>query len=143
MPKPQTAQSHAKWDTLTHFVLVPIFLLNFGVAIYRALHGWHQHPFYAVWSVVIALALLLLTMKQRLYPLANQDRIIRLEERLRIAALVPHADVSQLSTRQLIALRFASDGELPSLVSRTLSENLDPRAIKANITTWRPDYERI
>jgi hypothetical protein len=86
---------------------------------------------------------LLLTFKTRIYSLANQDRIIRLEERLRIAALVPAADVLKLSTKQLIALRFASDAELPALVGRTLAENLDPKAIKRSIATWRPDYHRI
>jgi hypothetical protein len=82
-------------------------------------------------------------MKARVYGLADQDRIIRLEERLRIAALVPGAEVQRLSTRQLIALRFASDTELPALVRRTLAEGLDPKSIKQSIVVWRPDYHRI
>jgi hypothetical protein len=142
MPKPQTAASHAATDTLTHFVLGPIFLINFVVAVVMAVRGRH-HLALHLWLVVIAVALFLMALKMRLYALRLQDRLIRLEERLRIAALVPQADVSRLSMAQLIALRFASDAELPALVARTLAENLDPKAIKSSIQTWRPDYARV
>ena len=95
------------------------------------------------WLVVVAGALFLLNAKQRDYSLRVQDRVIRLEERLRIAALMPAVDTRALTMRQLIALRFASDAELPALVYRTLNENLDGKAIKAAITDWRTDVERI
>jgi len=142
MPKQQSAASHTALDPLFHFLLVPFFLLNLILAIVVAVrtHGNHLHLW---WLVLVALALLLLTFKTRTYSLANQDRIIRLEERLRIATLVPAADALKLSTKQLIALRFASDAELPALVARTLAENLDPKAIKQSIATWRPDHHRI
>lgn len=142
MPKPQSAASHAATDTLTHFVLGPIFLVNFVVAIVVAVRAPH-HLAMHLWLVVIAAALFLMAVKMRLYSLRVQDRLIRLEERLRIAALAPQAEVSRLSIPQLIALRFASDAELPALVARTLAENLDPKAIKSSIQTWRPDYARI
>ncbi len=143
MPKEQSAQSHAAWDPLFHFILTPIFLANCIVVIVFTVQVWPREPFFHLWSVLIAIALFLLCMKTRIYAVADQDRMIRLEERLRIAALVPAADVHKLTTRQLIALRFASDSELPALVYRTLAEDLDPKSIKMSITRWRPDNQRI
>lgn len=142
MPKIQTVQSHTAWDPLFHFILMPIFLVNF-IATVRAVREWRDHPGVHLWAIVVAFALLALCAKVRIYALANQDRIIRLEERLRIGTLAPLADIYALSTRQLIALRFASDAELPALVQRTTVEKLDAKAIKASIISWRQDLNRI
>lgn len=142
MPRTQTAASHAAYDTLTHFVLGPIFIVNLFVTVYVAVRAPH-HAVMHWWLVVISAALLLMSVKMRVYSLRVQDRVIRLEERLRIAALVPGADVNRLTIPQLIALRFASDEELPGLVARTLAENLDAKAIKGCIGKWRPDYARV
>ena len=143
MPQQQSAQSHAAVDPLFHFFLAPFFIANLVVAIVFTVQAWPNEKFFHVWTILLALALFLLCAKTRLYGLADQDRIVRLEERLRIAALVPVADVYKLSTRQLIALRFASDAELPALVRRTIAEELDPKSIKQSIVSWRADYERI
>jgi hypothetical protein len=142
MPKVQTAASHARFDPFFHFFLLPLFAANFVESIVLAIHA-QSHLGLHIWLAVVSFGLLVLTVKVRNYSLRMQDRVIRLEERLRIAALVPGADVYRLSTKQLIALRFASDGELPALVKRTLAENLDMKTIKSSIVTWRPDYERI
>lgn len=143
MPKEQSAQSHAAWDPIFHFFLMPLFLANLINAFVQTVRAWPRDSYGHLWSVVMAAALIVLCFRVRIYGLASQDRIIRLEERVRIAALVPRADAHKLTTRQLIALRFASDAELPALVSRTLAENLDPKSIKQSITSWRPDYQRI
>jgi len=143
MPQEQSAQSHAAMDPLFHYMLMPFFVANFIIAIVLTVRAWPHDSFVHLWSIVMAAALFLLCAKVRVYGLASQDRIIRLEERLRIAALVPAADAHKLTTRQLIALRFASDAELPALVYRTLAEGLDPKSIKQSITAWRPDYQRI
>ncbi len=142
MPKIQTASDHTALDPITHFTLLPIFLINFIVAIVLAFRADGNLGLH-LWLIVVSFGLLLSVPKMRLYSLRVQDRVIRLEERLRIAALAPQADVLRLTTPQLIALRFAPDAELPALVARALAEDLAPKAIKRSIVQWRPDTERI
>jgi hypothetical protein len=90
--------------------------------------------------------LLIVFFAMRVFALAVQDRVIRLEERLRLERLLPadlRGRIPELTTAQLVALRFASDGELAELVRAVFAEKLvDRRAIKQRIREWRPDYER-
>lgn len=83
----------------------------------------------------------------RLFPLAVQDRLIRLEERLRLESVLDEDmwhRIPELTTSQLIGLRFASDDELPGLVERTLNGEFSSRkAIKQAVRDWRPDHERV
>jgi hypothetical protein len=106
-----------------------------------------RHPtFFAVWGVILATAAVVVVVKSRTCALKVQDRIIRLEEQLRLAKLLPDGlrpQIDKLSEVQLIGLRFASDGEIPGLVQRVLTENLSRADIKKNIKTWRPDYWRV
>jgi hypothetical protein len=147
MTMPQTKQqdyaNHTRWDPLSHFVLQPLFLMNLVVEIVRL----YRRPGLGTgWNVVFAIALILLLLKARLYALRVQDRLIRLEERLRLSALVPEPSrsrINELTTGQLIALRFASDAEAPALVDKALSSGMKGREIKKLIAVWRPDYSRV
>lgn len=146
MATPQSYAHHARTDPPMHFFVFPVLIVNLGVAIWIAIHFRHDFPYLGHWSIVVSLALLILSFKCRINDLKLQDRIIRLEERLRIASLVPadqHKHIPELTGRQLIALRFASDEELPTLVHKALTQNLEPKAIKQNITHWRADNHRV
>ena len=146
MPEVQNLKNHSRLDPPYHFFLAWVLLANVIVMIVQAFHMWHHHPFMAIWRVIVALALLLLSFKARSYPLAAQDRVIRLEERLRFQALLPADDLArtgELSIAQIVALRFVSDDELPGVVHRTLTENLTPKQIKETIKDWRGDYTRV
>jgi len=141
--KPQTFANHTRLDPLFHFVALPIFILAVIVGIVHFIWrpSLHTGAFFVV-SVAAAIALL----KTRLYALKVQDRVIRLEERLRLSSLLSEplrSRIPELTEGQLIALRFASDAEVPKLVERVLSEKLSPADIKKAIQTWRPDYWRV
>jgi hypothetical protein len=140
---PQSFANHTRFDPGFHFLLVPLAL----VAIILSIISLVRHPglHSALW-LVLALALLLAAGKTRSTALKVQDRIIRLEERLRLWMLLPEAArprIAELTERQLIALRFASDAELPLLAMRALNEDLTSKQIKASIESWRADNFRV
>lgn len=146
MPTEQNLKNHHRFDPLMHFFVFPVTLLNFLFAIILAVRHWSQHPHIAIWWIILSAALAVLATKCRMNDLKLQDRIIRLEERLRLHALLGPAEsahINELTTPQLIALRFASDEELPALVNKTLTQNLCPKAIKESVTTWRADNHRV
>jgi len=100
----------------------------------------------SIWNVVFIAALFAGVFLIRIYALKVQDRLIRLEERLRLTNILPEAlrrRIQELTEDQLVGLRFASDDELASLVEKTLASNWSRKEIKANVHTWRPDYFRI
>jgi hypothetical protein len=139
----QSANSHAKWDPLYHYFLSPIILMN---ALY---HGTRlvRHPSYTdAWAFVVSLAMVIAVLKLRMNALKVQDRLIRLEERLRLKDLLPvdqHGVIGQLTEDQLIGLRFASDGEVAELATRAAREKLTRKQIKETIRTWRADEFRV
>ena len=146
MAVPQTFQNHTRFDPKYHFSLAPLLVLNVIASIVWTVRHYAQHTHLAFWVVGMSLVLLWMGTLIRVYALQNQDRLIRLEERLRLAALLPDGETAllqQLTMRQLVALRFAADTELPGLARRAVAEKLDPKQIKESIQSWRPDYYRI
>jgi len=146
MAAPQSSKSHARWDPAFHFFVLPLLLINIFFSIYLLVHHWPEHKAILGWWIVLSIVLFVVAGKSRGNALKAQDRIIRLEERLRIAALLSAEENKRsqaLTESQLIGLRFASDAELPALVKRTLDENLTQKQIKESINSWRPDYFRV
>ena len=140
---PQNLANHVRFDPLFHFFLIPVFLISTIASVVMLVIHRNLHQ---LWLVVFVLASLVAVLKIRFYALKVQDRVIRLEERLRLAALLPdsfRAQIPKITEQQLVALRFASDEELPALAQRALSENLAPADIKKSIHNWRPDYWRV
>ena len=140
----QNLANHAKFDPPFHFVLVPTLLV---MSILTIVNVVRHYDVLSAWIlVVVMLAMVNLSFRARIYALKVQDRVIRLEERLRLAALLSEptrSRVHDLAESQLIAIRFASDAEAPALVQKVLSENLKNADIKRAIVNWRPDYWRV
>jgi hypothetical protein len=148
--KPQNLANHTRWDPPFHFYVLPIFVLALILTLVHFFahitEGDLRDHIHAILLILLAVALLLLVFKVRLYSLKVQDRVIRLEERLRLTQLLSEplrSRIPELTEGQLCALRFASDAEIPKLVERTLKENLKRADIKKAIQTWRPDYWRV
>jgi len=139
MPE-QRAKSHTKWDPWFHFLLVPILLANFVIA---AKHMWAYPAYTTVVAVVLAAALVAMLFRIRIYSLKVQDRLIRLEERLRLQGQLPAEQIGALTESQMVALRFASDGEVASLAAKAQAGKWDQKQIKAAIQVWRPDHFRV
>ena len=140
----QTFKSHTKNVPLFHFVALPILLLNVIWSLVRAATDFSADT--AI-GIVVAFALLIVAFFVRVFALGAQDRVIRLEERLRMQHLLPDdlkPRINDFTTNQVITLRFASDAELPDLARKVLDENIGERkAIKQLIKTWRADYQRL
>lgn len=140
----QTYATHRKFVPLFHYVAAPILLGNVLVHAYDVV----RFPgLGTAWQLLVAIAILIGLFFARLFALAAQDRVIRLEERLRMREVLPsdlQGRIADLTREQLIALRFASDGELPGLVNRVLNEDLQKREpIKKLVTHWRPDTHQL
>jgi len=139
----QNLKNHARFDPMFHGFLFVGALILLGATIYALIR---QPDWWGVVRLLGVLWAIVLMFKTRLYALKVQDRVIRLEERLRLAQLLPEstrARIGELSEGQLIALRFASDGEVAGLVQQTLDGNWDQKQIKSAIRNWRPDYLRV
>ena len=146
MPEPQTYKNHTRFDPPWHFFIAPMLLLNIIFAIWALFRHWPNHPHLLIWGIVMSIVIFMAVGKARSHSLRAQDRVIRLEEKLRYSALLPPDLVARsqaLTVRQIIGLRFASDAELPALVKRALDENLTRDQIKKSINSWRPDYFRV
>jgi len=140
---PQNFSNHTRFDPPFHFFILPVFAITLIMTI---VHLVRRPGLHSAWLVIVMIAALAAIFKIRLNALKVQDRIIRLEERLRLASLLDPAlrpRIPELTESQLIALRFASDAELPALAARALNEKLARAEIKKAIQHWRPDYWRV
>ncbi len=140
----QNYKNHAKFVPMYHYVLTAILLFNFVAMVY---HAFEDPNMFHLWAAVMAGALIMIALFARVFALKAQDRVIRLEERLRMRELLP-ADlkgrIQEFTTDQLIALRFASDAELPELAATVLRDNIQARdAIKKMVKDWRADEQRV
>jgi hypothetical protein len=143
MPEPQTFKNHGRIVPMYHIGVFFALAANFLWAGYRLTHGVTAD---AIVGLILGVALLLMFFSVRFQILTVQDRVIRLEMRLRLAQSLP-ADlrpaIDRLTVRQLVALRFASDAELPELVRDVLSGKLSSqKEIKLRVKSWQPDYLR-
>lgn len=140
----QSYTSHRRYHPLFHFVIFPLLFINFVVTIVVAVLHFSA---LAVWNVVVALALVLLATLVRFYATGNQDRIIRVEETVRLWRVLPaelRPRIADLTTGQLIALRFCADDELPELIRAVLTGEVRGREnIKRRIRNWRADTQRV
>jgi Family of unknown function (DUF6526) len=139
----QSFSNHAKFDPPFHFFVLPVLLINILVVGYLLF----RHPgIGGAWVLLVSVSLLVLAGRVRSWATHLQDRVIRLEERLRLASIIQEplrSRIAELSDSQIVGLRFASDAELPALFQRALDEKLSRSDIKKAITNWRPDYSRI
>ena len=148
--QPQTLKNHGRIDPPFHLFLVPVFALGLVMTLVHFFYHFRESDFrdnmHSFLLIVLAIALLVLVFKERLYSLKVQDRVIRLEERLRLSQLLSEplrSRIPDLTVDQLCGLRFASDSEVAALVQRALDEKLTRKEIKKLIQNWRPDYWRV
>ena len=140
----QTYKNHTRFLPAFHFFVIPVLALNFAVAIR---HLWRMPTLAMGFQVVVAAALLTLGFLSRTQALTAQDRIIRLEMRLRLRQVLPpdlQPRITDLTHRQLVALRFASDDELPVLVRDIADGRLQTgKDIKLRVKNWQADRLRV
>jgi Family of unknown function (DUF6526) len=139
----QTYNNHARFFPLFHFFVAPVLLVN----VVNALRHLYLRPSLSTgWGLVVAAALVGLALAARLMALTVQNRVIRLEMRLRMQQTLPPdlcARIADLTPPQLVALRFASDAELADLVREVLDGKLlTQKAIKQRVRAWEADYLR-
>ena len=141
--RPQTYENHTKLVPAFHYVTMPILLLNLVFSLYQMTQIF---GFQSLNTVVVALALTVIAVLSRTNALKAQDRVIRLEERLRLQSVLEQdlqPRVNDITTSQLVALRFAPDEELEKLVRLALDSGADKKTLKKAIENWRPDYQRL
>lgn len=140
----QSYSNHTRLHPPFHFFMLPVMGINMLWSVWKL----YQAPSIDTGeSLLAAIALFVMAVLTRVYPLKAQDRVIRLEERLRYQKVLSPAlaeKASDLPVAQVIALRFASDAELPALVQQVIDGKLaDTKAIKEAIKSWRGDYHRV
>jgi uncharacterized protein DUF6526 len=144
MSEPQSFKNHGRVVPVYHIGVFFSFVANFFWSIYRIWHGGVNGD--SIVALVVAVALLLMFFSVRIQILTVQDRVVRLEMRLRLARVLPadlHAQSSRLDIKQLVALRFGSDAELPALVRDAVAGRFaTTKEIKMQVKDWQADYQR-
>ncbi|HUK31755.1 MAG TPA: DUF6526 family protein [Candidatus Acidoferrum sp.] len=139
----QNYSNHAKFVPPFHFFVLPVLLLNVGWSVYHIVKTPSADT---IIQTAVAVAILMAALFGRIFALSVQDRVIRLEMRLRMANVLPvdmRTRISEFTPEQLIALRFASDEELPALSKKVLDEKISKRKpIKLLVKNWQGDYLR-
>jgi hypothetical protein len=139
----QTFKSHRRYIPAYHFFALPVLILN---VVAQVLYFLKYHTPYKLFMIVVAIALVVVAFAARSMVARVQDRVIRLEERMRLSNLLPaemHAGINDLTAGQLVGLRFASDDEVEALAKRCMSGELTKgEQIKKEIKNWRPDNLR-
>ena len=139
----QNFKNHTRLHPFYHYFIMPLAL--FGL-IYSGIHLYNANAEHHLYALLIFIAFVLIFCSialTRLYALKVQDRVIRSEENFRHFLLTGKPLDNKLTTRQIIALRFASDEEMPALAQRAINEQLKEKAIKQAISNWRADHRRI
>lgn len=143
MSEPQSFAKHARLLPAFHFFVVPVLFVYLGYTLWVAAQV-RALPAYL--AALVAMALVVLAFVARIMALTVQNRVIRLEERLRLARLLPadlQGRVEELTVEQLVGLRFAADGEVAELTRKVLEQGIaDRKTIKSLVTSWRPDHLR-
>lgn len=139
----QSFKSHRRYVPIYHFVALPVLILN---VVAQVLYFLKYHTPYKLFMIVVAIALVIIPFSLRTMIARVQDRVIRLEERLRLSNLLPaemHAGINDLTPGQLVGLRFAPDDEVAALAQRCMNGELTKgEQIKREIKSWRPDTLR-
>jgi uncharacterized protein DUF6526 len=139
----QNYANHTRIDPLFHQVTFPIAAISILLALWITIR---QFGLASVELLILSILIMILALRARSYATKLQDRIIRIEERLRLQSLLTEplrSRIPELTEGQLIALRFASDGEIPALVERVLASKMPKDDIKKAIVNWRADYFRV
>lgn len=144
----QKYNNHIRYYPLHHFVITPLSFVFLSWSFFNLAEAYVERADlgYYIYLLFGAVILFLLPVITRIYALKNQNRIIRLEMRMRYFHLTGKSFSeweSKLSTSQLIALRFAGDRELLPLMEKALDQNLNAKSIKKAITEWQGDYLRV
>ncbi|MFC6040065.1 DUF6526 family protein [Paenisporosarcina macmurdoensis] len=141
----QTYKTHVRMDPLYHYVLTVLLLATLVVSIINLVRSLNaeENVLQAVLLLLMTVAIVIIAILVRIYPLKSQDRAIRAEENLRHFVLTGKLLDSNLSNGQIIALRFADEQEYPTLCERAVKENLKPKEIKQAIVNWKADNNRV
>jgi hypothetical protein len=143
MPE-QNYANHRQYVPMYHFALFGILVLTAVGSFVNVASSWgdHERMYSACLISVLTICFLMLFFFCRIFALKAQDRAIRAEENLRHFVLTGKLLDPRLTVRQIVALRFASDGEFVALARKAADENTPPDAVKRSVQTWRPDTYR-